>query len=193
DVARAEAGDEPREAGGDHQRAEVVVGPPRPGEQARPDEAPADHQADRDEGPAQLLVVAREDEGGVDDAEREPGRRQSPERPAERCQRSASSAAPESSPFGMNPRTSQRSRTGPRSARSRLDVRTIAGPPSEPFAVSLEATSMPSMPGSWTSRSTTSGWSLRTASSADSPSSASPITSKPSASSSMRAPARKLG
>ncbi len=47
------------------------------------DEAPADHEPQPDDRAAQGLVVAREDEGGVDDAEGEARGGEPPERPAE--------------------------------------------------------------------------------------------------------------
>ena len=72
---------------------------------------------------------------------------------------------------------------------TRLETRTtcgLAGP-------RRSRTAKPSMSGSCTSSSTTSGWSRSIAWSASAPSSASPTTAKPSSSRSTRAQRRKLG
>src|SRR5262245_14662351 len=97
----------------------------------------------------------------------------------------------EISSFGTKPRAPLSRSSGPKSDSSRVDVSTIAGlrPPAEICA----ATSMPSMSGSWTSRSTMSGSSSRETESAPRPSEASPRTSNPSDSSSLRAIPRKRG
>src|SRR5262245_24889895 len=97
----------------------------------------------------------------------------------------------EISSFGTKPRAPLCRSCGPKSPSSRVDVRTTAGPP--PCAASREATSIPSMSGSWTSSSTTSGSSSRATLSASRPSAASPITSNPSDSRSRCALPRKRG
>ena len=73
----------------------------------------------------------------------------------------------------------------------RLDVNTTAA--GFPLVARVAATSNPSMSGSMTSRSTTSGRSERAASIAEAPSAASPTTSNPSLSSSTRAVLRNVG
>src|SRR4051812_20259834 len=104
---------------------------------------------------------------------------------------SSVSAAPESSPFGMNPRAPLRCTSGPKSELSRLEVSTTAGAPST--LVIRAATSKPSMSGRLTSSSTRSGLSSPAAVIAVRPSGASPTTSKPSLSNSRRAVDRKVG
>src|SRR3954464_12548356 len=104
---------------------------------------------------------------------------------------SSVSAAPESSPFGMNPRAPLRWTRGPKSELSRLDVSTTAGAPST--LVMRAATSKPSMSGRLTSSSTRSGCSSPAAAIAVRPSGASPITSNPSLSNRRRAVDRKAG
>ena len=77
-VRGAEALQEPREPGGDHQRAGPVRRPPPPGEQAGPGERPADHEPERRRDAALVRVVAREHER--DGRERRPRRRRRPAR-----------------------------------------------------------------------------------------------------------------
>src|SRR5262249_9080197 len=98
---------------------------------------------------------------------------------------------PDNPPLGDNPRAPASAARGPQSLASGLDVSTIAG--GSASRVSSAAIANPSMSGSCTSSSTTSGRSWRAATSADAPSTASPTIVYPSDWSSARAMARKLG
>src|SRR5262249_19164438 len=163
---------EPGEAHCNHQRARAVVGPPRPRVQPAAYERPAQQEADHTEQRSVAFVVARHDEQERHDAGRDADRQpHEPGATAHFHQSSATSAAPESSALGTNPRAPLRSTSAPNSDTSRLDVSTTAG--ELPFEVSRAATSKPSMSGSCTSSKTTSGRSRRTASIAPAPSSAS--------------------
>ena len=101
------------------------------------------------------------------------------------------SRSPDNSALGTKPRAPERKTSGPKSDESRLETRITTGPSALP--VRRAATSNPSMSGSCTSSSTTSGWSRPASVSADAPSAASPTTSKPSASRRTRAVARNDG
>src|SRR5436305_11950881 len=187
-----QAAGEPHEGDAEHQPARSVPRAARPREEAGADERPAEQEPEHRVDERRVLVAAE------DERERDPtgghadGQDSDPRPPAQAHLSRAVSAAAESSAFGTKPRAPLRSTSPENSVASRLEVRTTAG--DAPFhEVSRAATSNPSMPGSCTSSSTTSGWSRAASSSAVSPSSASPTTSNPSASSSARAVTRKLG
>ena len=104
---------------------------------------------------------------------------------------SASTRSPESSALGTKPRAPERDTSGPKSDESRLETRITAG--ASGWAVIASATWKPSVSGSCTSSSTTSGRSRQVSVTAVAPSTASPMTVNPSASSRMRAVARNDG
>src|SRR5262249_29992571 len=159
--------EEPREADERHQHAELVVGPTPPREQAAANERPADQQAEPRVQRLRAVVVAEDDRDQPGRANRQTGddagrELQLPAHPSK-----ARSAAPDGWALGMKPRAPLRSTSGPKSATSRLETSTTAG--DRPLAISRFETSKPSVSGSCTSSSTTSGRSSRARPSADAP------------------------
>jgi hypothetical protein len=71
-VGRAQAGGEPGEAGGHHQRARAVGRSPPPREQARADERPAHDQAERRRQAGIVYVVAVQRDRDDDEPADEP-------------------------------------------------------------------------------------------------------------------------
>src|SRR3954470_16577826 len=144
-VGSAPEADEPAHGDKEQEPAGAVVGPAGPRDQAGNRERPPEQEIERDRGVA-ARVRARQLEDECERAEARRGCSPGGETETVGCQaRSADSAAPDSSAFGMKPRAPERSTRGPKSEPSRLETSTTAGPPS---SVRRRATSNPSMSGS---------------------------------------------
>src|SRR5207253_2778800 len=191
-VRLRERPEERRQRNPDQQQPGVVVRPPQIRDEPAHEERPAEDEPEGDHDRLLVLVIGeqrqRDGDQADDDADDpvDDGRA-----PGAHPWSSAEIAAPDSSSLATKPRAPDCSTSEPKSASSRLDVRTTCA--RMPLRERRLATSNPSMSGSWMSRSTTSGCRRSTAATAETPSAASPTTWKPSSSRSVRAVARKLG
>ncbi len=104
-VRFAETADENTEPNGDHQHPGAVGRAPRPADQAREDERPADEQSERSGKSRVLLVLARDSERNGDRAREEGSRPEVEPRPPceDHAMRRAAIAAPDRSAFGTKP------------------------------------------------------------------------------------------